>query len=116
MCEVDHANDAENHRVADGDKSVDRPQRHPVDQLLQEIIHAPPWPLVSPRFAGNVPFARGRPVFARSRSADAARQYDRLPRFHSLAVAEARRNLSAAMFTGMPLTANRLEILRPLAE
>jgi hypothetical protein len=25
MSEVDHANDAENHRVADGDKSVDRP-------------------------------------------------------------------------------------------
>jgi hypothetical protein len=36
------------------------------------------------------------------------RQNDRLPRFHSLAVAEARRNLSLAMFTGMALTAKGL--------
>ena len=46
--EIDHADDAEDHRVADGDKSVDRPQREPVDQLLQEIIHATTCPPVSP--------------------------------------------------------------------
>jgi hypothetical protein len=60
--EIDHADDAENHRVADGDESVDRPQREPVNQLLQEIVHALTCPFVSPRFAGNVPSKSGRPV------------------------------------------------------
>ena len=62
VSEIDHADDAENHRVADGDESVDRPQREPVNQLLQEIIHAPSYPLVSPRLAGSVPLTCGRPV------------------------------------------------------
>ena len=42
MGEIDHADDAENHRVADGDEAVDRAERQPVDQLLQEIVHALP--------------------------------------------------------------------------
>src|SRR6185312_8156112 len=63
MCEVDHPEDAVDHRVADGDESVDRPQREPVDQLLQEVIHSPSYPLVSSRSAGTVPLTRGRPVF-----------------------------------------------------
>ncbi len=39
MGEVHHADDAEHHRVADGDETVDRTQRQPVDELLHE--HAP---------------------------------------------------------------------------
>ena len=42
MGEIHHADDAEDHRVADGDEPVDRTERQPVDQLLQEIVHAPP--------------------------------------------------------------------------
>ena len=34
MGEVDHADDAVDHRVADGDQAVDGAQRHAVDQLL----------------------------------------------------------------------------------
>ena len=37
--EVDHADDAEHHRVADGDETVDRSKRDAVDQLLDEIFH-----------------------------------------------------------------------------
>ena len=88
MGEIDHADDAVNHRVADGDQSVDRPQREPVDQLLQEIIHAPTRPPVSLRFAGNVPSTSGRPVLLRSRSAEVARRRHRSA-FHSLAGAVA---------------------------
>jgi len=62
-----------------------------------------------------VPFDRGRPVFARSRPADAARQSDRLPRFRSLAVTEARRNLAPARFTAVPRTAEGVRILRRFA-
>src|SRR6185312_17479733 len=62
MREVDHPEDAVDHRVADGDESVDRPQREPVDQLLQEISHSPSYPLVSSRSAGTVALTRGRPV------------------------------------------------------
>ena len=40
--EVDHADDAEHHRVADGDEAVDRAQREAVDHLLEEIFHASP--------------------------------------------------------------------------
>jgi hypothetical protein len=45
MGEVDHADDAVNHRVADGDKPVDRTQSQPVQKLLKKILHAarPPW-------------------------------------------------------------------------
>ena len=39
MREVDHADDAEHHGVADGDQAVDGAQRHAVDHLLQEIFH-----------------------------------------------------------------------------
>ena len=46
--EIDHADDAEHHRVADGDESVDRAERQPIDQLLQEIIHAPIRPPMFP--------------------------------------------------------------------
>ena len=45
--EVHHADDAEHHRIADGDEAVDRTERQPVDQLLQEIAHAPPLSPVS---------------------------------------------------------------------
>ena len=40
MREIHHADDAEHHGVADGDKAVDRAERDAVDQLLQEIAHA----------------------------------------------------------------------------
>jgi hypothetical protein len=39
--EIDHADDAVDHRVPDGDEPVDRPQGDGVDQLLREIRHAP---------------------------------------------------------------------------
>ena len=38
--EVDHADDAVDHRVADGDQAVDRAERDAVDELLKEIFHA----------------------------------------------------------------------------
>ena len=37
--EVDHADDAVHHRVADGDEAVDRPQGQAVDQLLGKVGH-----------------------------------------------------------------------------
>ena len=58
--EVDHADDAEHHRVADGDQAVDGAQRDAVDELLEEIFHA----LAPPS---------SRPRVARCRLADAAR-------------------------------------------
>ena len=42
MGEIDHADDAVDHRVADGDQAVDRAEHEAVDQLLGEIIHALP--------------------------------------------------------------------------
>src|SRR3546814_6207559 len=39
MGEIDHADDAVDHRVADCDQPVDSPQRQPVDKLLEEIFH-----------------------------------------------------------------------------
>ena len=39
MGEIDHADDAVDHRVADRDQPIDRPQRQPVDKLLDEILH-----------------------------------------------------------------------------
>ena len=36
---VDHADDAVDHRVADGDQPVDRAQNQPVNQLLNEDVH-----------------------------------------------------------------------------
>jgi hypothetical protein len=44
MCEVDHADDAIDHRVADGDEAINRSQRQPVDKLLDEILHIMPLP------------------------------------------------------------------------
>jgi hypothetical protein len=42
MGEIDHADDAIDHGVADGDQAVDRAEHQPVDDLLGEIIHALP--------------------------------------------------------------------------
>ena len=38
MGKVDHADDAVNHRIADGDEPVDGPERQPIDELLEEIL------------------------------------------------------------------------------
>ena len=38
--EIDHADDAVDHRVADGDQAVDRTEGDAVDELLDEIFHA----------------------------------------------------------------------------
>ena len=38
--EIDHADNAVDHRVADGDQAVDRTERDAVDELLDEIFHA----------------------------------------------------------------------------
>ena len=38
--EVDHPDDAVDHRVTDGDQAVDRAERNAVDELLDEIFHA----------------------------------------------------------------------------
>ena len=40
MGEVHHADDAEHHRVADGDEAIDRAERDAVDELLDEDFHA----------------------------------------------------------------------------
>ena len=42
MGEIDHADDAVDHRVADRDQTVDRSERQPVDELLEEIVHTRP--------------------------------------------------------------------------
>src|SRR6201987_3906249 len=39
MSEIDHADDAVDHRVADGDQATDRAKHQAVDELLSEIIH-----------------------------------------------------------------------------
>jgi hypothetical protein len=39
MGEIDHADDAVDHRVADRDQAVDGAERQPVDQLLKEVFH-----------------------------------------------------------------------------
>src|ERR1700722_6431971 len=39
MSKIDHADDAVDHGVADGDQSIDRAEHDAVDQLLGEIIH-----------------------------------------------------------------------------
>ena len=40
MGEIHHADDAEHHRVADGDQAIDRAERDAVDELLEEDFHA----------------------------------------------------------------------------
>ena len=42
MGEIDHADDAVDHGVADRDQAVDRAEHEAVDQLLGEIIHVLP--------------------------------------------------------------------------
>src|SRR4051794_39495873 len=44
MGKVHHADDAEHHRVADGNQAVDRAERNPVDELLDKDFHAPAAP------------------------------------------------------------------------
>jgi hypothetical protein len=39
MGEIDHSDDAVDHRVADRDQPIDRSQRQPVYKLLDEIFH-----------------------------------------------------------------------------
>jgi hypothetical protein len=43
MGEIDHADDAVDHGVADGDQAIDRAEHEAVDELLGEIIHALPY-------------------------------------------------------------------------
>src|SRR5262249_30588644 len=40
MGEVHHADDAEHHRVADGDEAINGAERDAVDELLEEDFHA----------------------------------------------------------------------------
>src|ERR1700687_1861368 len=42
MSKIDHADDAVDHGVADGDQAIDRAEHNAVDELLGEIIHALP--------------------------------------------------------------------------
>ncbi|BAM90736.1 hypothetical protein S58_47570 [Bradyrhizobium oligotrophicum S58] len=42
MGEIDHADDAIDHRITDGDQAVDRAQDEAVDELLRKIIHGLP--------------------------------------------------------------------------
>jgi len=49
MSEVDHTDDAVDHRVADGDEPVDRAERHAIDQLLKKIFHAERLPEFAPK-------------------------------------------------------------------
>ena len=46
MGEIDHADDAIDHRVADGDQAIDRAEYNAVDQLLGEIVHVLPCPKI----------------------------------------------------------------------
>jgi hypothetical protein len=39
MREIDHADDAVNHRVANSDQAIDGAQSQTIDQLLQEVFH-----------------------------------------------------------------------------
>ncbi len=76
MGEIDHADDAVDHRVADGDQAVDGAQRDAVDQLLSEIFHALPregW--------GTVPITSAR---RRSRKIVNSGNPQRQPRQHGL--------------------------------
>ena len=62
MGEIDHADDAIDHGVADGDQAVDRAEHEAVDQLLGEIIHV--LPLLETRNAARAP---GSPIDASCR-------------------------------------------------
>ena len=71
MSKVDHADDAVNHRVADGDQGVGTPDRQPIDELLgkiEEILHCIGTPKArSPRYhtTGAGCSNRGRGRFSR---------------------------------------------------
>ncbi len=39
MGEIDHADNAVNHRVANSDKAIDGSERQPIEELLDEILH-----------------------------------------------------------------------------
>ncbi len=59
MGEIDHADDAVHHRIADGDETIDRSEREPVDELLQEIVHASIRPRVLRPHAESAPTSVG---------------------------------------------------------
>src|ERR1700722_19211577 len=40
MGKIHHADDAEHHRIADGNQAVDRTERDAIDELLDEVFHA----------------------------------------------------------------------------
>src|SRR2546421_283471 len=42
MSKIDHADNAIDHGVADGDQAIDRAEHNAVDELLGEIVHALP--------------------------------------------------------------------------
>src|ERR1700722_18761528 len=60
MGEIDHAEDAEDHCVADGNKPVDRSERDAVDQLLKKQIQ--PYPQGAPREASKAGRPRQSPM------------------------------------------------------
>ncbi len=47
MGEVDHADDAVDHRIANCDEAVDRSKSQPVDELLDKILHVFPLGMTS---------------------------------------------------------------------
>src|SRR5258706_14511423 len=51
MIKIDHADDAIDHGVADGDQAIDRTEYNAADQLLGEIVHVL---LSSGAFSGKV--------------------------------------------------------------
>ena len=77
MREVHHADDAEHHRVADGDEAVDRAERDAVDELLDEDFHA-----LRSRAADNPKLYQG--LGERQRSREEVVHRDRRPASASL--------------------------------
>ncbi len=45
MGEIDHADDAVDHRVTDGDQSIDCAERNAVYELLEKILHTGSTPI-----------------------------------------------------------------------
>src|SRR5688572_8262573 len=73
MGEVDHADDAVDHRVADRDQPVDRAERDAVDELLDEIFHAPDLlPVSAAARTPNPPRLRPFALLAGGRTSDNA--------------------------------------------
>src|SRR5690606_31800093 len=78
--EVDHADDAVDHRVADGDEAINGAEGEPVDELVHEIAHGVPPALYSLLRAVTTLIADD--AFARDRSVrltDIACACDRVP-------------------------------------